>query len=78
MTDLFKTISQVFLARMNQISVVHIASVAVYAQFFLDEVVKLVCAGQRQNLTDLTAKPQPDIAESVYEILRKTNQPFIG
>lgn len=77
MTDLFKTIPQVFLARMNQISVVHIASVTAYAQFFLDEVVKLVCAGQRQNLTDLTAKSQTDLAESIHKIFCQTNELFI-
>lgn len=78
MTDLFKTIPQVFLARMNQISVVHIASVTAYAQFFLDEVVKLVCAGQRQNLTDLTAKSQTDLAESIHKVFCQTNELFIG
>ena len=62
---------------MNQIPIVHISSVTAYAQLFLDEVIQPVCTGQRQYLADLTAKPQSDTAESAYEILRKTNQPFV-
>lgn len=62
---------------MNQISIVHVASVTAYAQFFLDKVVQSVRTDQRQYLADLTAKPQPNIAESVYKIQCQPNQPFV-
>lgn len=63
---------------MNQISIVHVPSVAVYAQFLFDEVIQSIRAGQSQYLTDLTAKPQSDIAESVYKVFSQTNQPFVS
>lgn len=76
-TNSLETVTQIFFARMNQISIIHVASVTAYAQLFLDMVVQPVRTGQRQYLADLTAKPQPSIAESVYKILCQPNQPFV-
>ena len=44
-TDLFhasKTLFEVFLARVNQVAVVHVSGVPFYAELFFDEVVELI------------------------------------
>lgn len=47
-------------------------------QNLLDIVVKTVCRGEGQHLTDLTAQPHTLIAESVDEMLCERKEPFVG
>ena len=70
--DLFhasKTLFEVFLARVNQIAVVHISGVAFNAELFLDEVVELVWQHKRGSLGDLTSEPITDGAEVIETLI---------
>ena len=67
--DLFhasKTLFEVFLARVNQIAVVHISGVAFNAELLFDEVVELVRQHKGGSLRDLTSEPaSSDTASSI-------------
>ena len=70
--DLFhasKTLFEVFLARVNQIAVVHISGVAFNAELFLDEVVKLVWQHKRGGLRDLTPESITDGTEVIEALV---------
>lgn len=70
--DLFhasKTLFEVFLARVNQIAVVHISGVAFNAELFLDEVVELVRQHKGGRLRDLTSEPITDGAEIIEALI---------
>ena len=70
--DLFhasKTLFEVFLARVNQIAVVHISGVAFNAELFLDEVVELVRQHKSGSLRDLTSESVTDGAEVIETLI---------
>lgn len=74
-TDLFhasKTLFEVFLARVNQIAVVHISGVALNAELFLDEVVELIRQHKSGGLRDLTSEPVTDGPEIIEALVRKS------
>lgn len=74
-TDLFhasKTLFEVFLARMNQIAVVHISGVAPNAELFLDEVVELIRQHKSGSLRDLTSEPVTDGPEVIETLIRES------
>ena len=68
---------QVFPAFMHQVPIVHIASVALDVQLFLDEVVKLICCRQRQYLRNLTAKPNALVTEHIDKVLNQLQRLFV-
>ena len=73
--DLFhasKTLFEVFLARMNQIAIVHISGVAFNAELLFDEVVELVRQHKGGSLRDLTSEPVTDGAEVIETLIRKS------
>lgn len=70
--DLFhasKTLFEVFLARVNQIAVVHISGVAFNAELFLDEVVELVRQHKSGSLRDLTSESVTDGTEVIETLI---------
>lgn len=74
-TDLFhasKTLFEVFLARVNQIAVVHISGVALNAELFLDEVVELIRQHKSGSLRDLTSEPVTDGPEIIEALVRES------
>ena len=71
-TDLFhasKTLFEVFLARVNQVAVIHVSGVAFNAELFLDEMVELVWQHKSGSLRDLTSKPVADGTEVVEALV---------
>lgn len=56
---------------MNQIAVVHIATVALDLKLFFDSVVELVRKHEGRILRDLTAETVPDWAEVLEEVIRE-------
>lgn len=73
--DLFhasKTLFEVFLARVNQIAVVHVSGVAFNAELFLDEVVKPVWQHKRGSLRDLTPESITDGTEVIEALVRES------
>lgn len=73
--DLFhasKTLFEVFLARVNQIAIVHISGVAFNAELLFDEVVELVRQHKGGSLRDLTSEPVTDGAEVIETLIRKS------
>lgn len=69
--DSFETILQIVNILVNQIAVVHIATVAFDLKLFLDNVVELVRKHERRILRDLTAETVPDRAEVFEEVIRE-------
>lgn len=73
--DLFhasKTLFEVFLARVNQIAIVHISGVAFNAELLFDEVVELVRQHKGGSLRDLTSEPVTDGTEVIETLIRKS------
>lgn len=73
--DLFhasKTLFEVFLARVNQIAVVHVSGVPFYAELFLDEVVELIRQHKSSGLRDLTSEPITDGPEIIKALVRES------
>lgn len=74
-TDLFhasKTLFEVFLARVNQIAVVHISGIALNAELFLDKVVELIRQHKSGSLRDLTSEPVTDGPEIIEALVRES------
>lgn len=74
-TDLFhasKTLFEVFLARVNQIAIVHISGVAFNAELLFDEVVELVRQHKGGSLRDLTSESITDGAEVIEALIRES------
>ena len=73
-----QTMLQMFFALMNKIPVVHVPTVCLYAQLLLDVVVELVWVHKRGHLRNLTAEPEPHLAEIVYKAVHEPHYARIG
>lgn len=69
--DSLEAILQIVNILVNQITVVHIAAVALDLEFFFDNVVEFVRKHESRVLRDLTAETVPDRAEVLEEVIRE-------
>ena len=85
LSDLLLAVFQVLLVFMDEVEVIHVATISFDTQDFFHKVVDVTCHCGSKQLTDLTAQTQTFTAlrrgigvELLDEILTQTNQPEVG
>ena len=76
--DVLQALLQVFLRRMDEITIVHVPAIAFDPENLFDVVVEAVCRGKGKHLTDLASEADAYVAERVNEMLRQRDHFPVG